>query len=60
MKPIKYGNWTITYWCKPIPDRNHDYEGTHDDYDGPEDSRAFTGPSIKDIKQQIDDYEAEN
>lgn len=60
MKPIKYKNYTISYWAKPIPDRSHDYDFMHDDFDGADDAndtRCGCGSSIDDCKRQIDEME---
>ena len=56
---IKYKDWYVTYFCKPIPDRNHDWEASHTNYDGAPDSdddRAVTGPTLDDVKCQIDNW----
>ncbi|MCP4230971.1 MAG: hypothetical protein GY771_12610 [bacterium] len=45
--------WHFGYNMKPMPDRNHDWEATHKDYDGPPDTRSFTGPNIWDLFEQI-------
>ncbi len=45
--------WDFGYNMKPMPDRNHDWEATHKDYDGPPDTRSFTGPNIWDLFEQI-------
>jgi hypothetical protein len=56
--PNDYRGWEITYSPKPIPDRRHDWEAVHEDYDGPEDHRCITGRSVKDLRLQIDELEA--
>ena len=55
-----YKMWEITYICPPIPVRNHDYQATHFDYDGPEDGRCFTGPSVESLKAEIDEWELDS
>ena len=51
-----YKNWVITYNPKPIPDRSHDYDFTHKDYDGPGDNRASTARSMEEAKFEIDNW----
>ena len=61
--PEDWEDWRVSYWKKPIPDRSHDWELTHKDYDGAPDSgdaRAFTGPTLADVWQQAKDYNEEN
>ena len=58
MHKYKYKNWYMTHDPKPIPDRRHDWEAVHEDYDGPEDDRAITGKSLNDLMEQIDELEA--
>ena len=58
MEPIKYNGFIITHWAKPIPDRSHDYDFVHEDYDGAEDAqdnRHGSGSSVEDCKAQIDE-----
>jgi len=60
--PDDWEDYRITYWCKPIPNRNHDWAATHNDFDGSPDSgdgRAFTGKDILDLVQQINEYNEE-
>ena len=60
--PEDWEDWVLTYWKKPIPDRTHDWELVHKDYDGAPDSgdtRAFTGPTIEDVYQQAIEYNEE-
>ena len=33
-----WGDWIITHNAKPIPDRSHDFDFVHEDYDGAPDS----------------------
>ena len=57
--PDDFEDWEITFWMKPIPDRRHDFEAVHVDYDGAIDSldrRAFTGPNIESLINQINEY----
>lgn len=56
---VEYKDFYITYWMKPIPMRDHDYEFAHDSYDGAEDAhdnRYGSGSSLEDCKRQIDEY----
>lgn len=46
--------YQISYNPKPIPDRNHDWEFIHQDYDGPPDNRCGTAASQEDAIHQID------
>lgn len=57
--PEDVDDWKLSYWKKPIPDRGHDWELTHKDYDGPGDPRAFTGRSVEDVYQQAIEYNEE-
>ena len=65
--PEDWEDYKITFWKKPIPDRNNDFEAVHKDYDGapihsfgpPADNRFFTGPSRADIIEQIEEYNEE-
>lgn len=52
---IIYRGYCITYERKPIPTSAHDWEFSHEDYDGPEDKRNGTGGSVADCQDQIDD-----
>jgi hypothetical protein len=54
---IKYKQWEITYNPKPMPDRSHDYDVSHIDYDGPGDVRCFTCASLDDAIAEIDNFE---
>lgn len=60
MPVLRYGPWIIelSSWLKPVP--GFDWDWRHEDYDGPEDSRAGSGASVEDCLAQIRDYEAEN
>ena len=58
-----YKNWSIQYWCKPIPIRDWDWDAVHQDYDGAPDSgddRAFATHSLEDAKLQIDNWDEEH
>ena len=46
--------WTITYNPKPIPDRRHDYDVVHDDYDIDRPELYFTAESKEDAQNEID------
>jgi len=52
--------YNITYWQKPIPDRNQDYDWCHADYDGPGDNRCGSAASVQDCKDAIDAHITEN
>lgn len=53
-------DYIISHLPPPIPDRRHDYQAVHKDYDGPGDPRCFTGESPEDIKQQIEEFESDD
>ena len=55
MKNKTYRGFVLTYWAKPIPYRDCDYDFCHEDYDGPGDPRCGSGPSIADCRDQIDE-----
>ena len=60
---IRYRSYTIRFDPPPIPDRNHDWQCSHDDYDGAPDSmdgRCFSGPTVQDCKDQIDEWEEDH
>ena len=60
---IKYRGYLIEHWPPPIPDRSHDWQWRHEDYDGapwhhggpPLDHRAGTSPSLEQAKADIDE-----
>lgn len=52
MKP----GWHISYNPKPIPDKSHDYDFHHDDYDG-ENGLCGTAKDIEDAVKQINEIE---
>lgn len=54
---MKYRGYTITHNPKPIPTRGHDYDYVHDEYDGPEDGRCGSEPSVEECKTAIDLYD---
>ena len=56
MSKTKYRNWVIEHNPKPIPNHRHDWDVTHEEYDGPEDGRHFTAESLDDAKNQVDEY----
>jgi hypothetical protein len=58
--PTRYRQFRITYDPPPIPDRQHDYRWSHEDYDGPEDARCGTSPSLDAAQAAIDDWYAEH
>lgn len=51
--------WTVVATGSPLPVRDLDYAGSHDNYDGAEDAadalhnRTFTGPTERDVWAQI-------
>jgi hypothetical protein len=52
-----YRDYNIVLNQKPIPDRGHDWDFTHVDYDGPGDSRCGTAASVEGCKSEIDEIE---
>jgi len=56
-RPCFHRGYRIEYNPKPIPTRAHDWDWTHEDYDGPGDSRCGTSPSIEAAKVAIDECE---
>lgn len=60
MTTEKYRSYEISYSPPPIPDRNHDWQFAHEDYDGPEDRRCGTGCSVADCKAKIDEMIDDN
>lgn len=63
--PTRVGKWTISYDPPPIPVRDMDYQGVHDDFDGAPtysdgsctDRRCVRGSSVEDVLEQIRDLE---
>ncbi len=53
-------DWRFRYDMKPILDKNHDWEAVHKNYDGPPDTRSFTGPDIWDLFEQIEGFNDED
>ncbi len=56
----RYRGYTISRDPKPIPDRRHDWDFWHDDYDGaPEwnDPRCGTAASVRECRIEIDELE---
>ena len=45
--------YLVRYNPKPIPDRSHDWDWVHKDYDGPEDNRCGTAASHEEAWKQI-------
>ena len=58
LTPEDFDDYILKYDPKPIPDRNHDWEVTHKDYDPPDD-RHFTGASLEEVWGQVIDYNEE-
>lgn len=54
-KAAEYRNWGIDYLPPPIPDRNHDWQAVHDNYDGTGSMLVLTGKSLDECKEQIDE-----
>jgi len=54
--------WHIEKNMKPIPDRKHDYDFWHDDYDGADGDNGLAGTasSFDDAARQIGEIEREN
>lgn len=54
--------WTITYNPKPIPDRRHDWEFVHENYDGADGGNGLCGTaeSMADALAQIQEIEEDN
>lgn len=44
----------VSYWAKPIPLRQFDYEATYDDYDGAEDSHCPIGHGRTEAEAVLD------
>ena len=58
--PVELPDWTITYDPPPIPIRDMDYCGVHEDYDGApdaNDNRCVRGASAQDVLEQIREME---
>lgn len=53
-----YRGYSIVRNIKPVPDRRHDWDWCHEDYDGPGDPRCGTGESVSDCIEQINEREA--
>ena len=69
LTPEDFDDYILKYDPKPIPDRNHDWEVTHKDYDGAPidsldtgspDDRHFTGASLEEVWGQVIDYNEES
>lgn len=54
-----YRGWDISYDPPPIPIRQFDWQGTHPDYDGDEDSRFLQAATLEELKADIDEFEDE-
>ena len=56
----RYRDYTLLFIPKPIPDRRHDWDFWHDDYDGAEDAhdpRCGTAASPDECRSEIDEIE---
>ena len=53
--------WHIEYNPKPIPDRRHDYDFWHDDYDGADGGNGLAGTAVnkEDVLEQIREIDKE-
>lgn len=56
-RAVRHRGYAIRYNPKPIPDRRHDWEFVHADYDGPGDPRCGTGASAYHCQYQINKIE---
>lgn len=57
---MKYRGYTLSLDPKPIPDRSHDWDFSHEDFDGAPDSgdnRCGKARSLEDACRQIDDMQ---
>ena len=59
MAKTTYRDYHIEYQPKPIPTRKHDWNWTHEDYDGPGDPRCGTAASEAAAKIAVDEMEWE-
>ncbi len=50
----KYRGYNITYYRPPVPSRIHDFQYSHEDYDGPPDNRCGSAASFEEVKEKID------
>ena len=53
---MKIGNWTVEHNPKPVPRRLHDYDVTHDDYDGIN-GLFFSCSSVEEARTEINTLE---
>jgi hypothetical protein len=60
IEQIKEG-WNVWYNPKPIPDRSHDFDFWHDNYDGADGGNGLSGTasSALDAVNQINEMECE-
>ncbi len=59
---LEYRDYAIKYDPPPIPDRSHDWNYAHKEYDGAPDSgdhRSGTAPTYDDARAAIDEQLAE-
>lgn len=52
---LEYKGWEISYNPKPIGTRDHDWDATHDDYDG-DNGMYLTAGSVHDCHRLIDEF----
>jgi hypothetical protein len=55
MTLIRHGDYNIKHNPKPVPSREHDYDYSHDDYQGPGDDRHGTSGSEQGARDEIDE-----
>jgi hypothetical protein len=61
-RAMRYRGYVIQHDPPPIPNRSHDWQFAHEDYDGAPDSgdhRIGTAPSLEEAKAGIDEQIAE-
>lgn len=54
MNQIKYRDYLISYWMKPIPDRSCDWDWHHEDFDL-DDPRYGHSASLEAARAEIDE-----
>ncbi len=58
---MEYRDFELSYWAKPIPMRDFDWQAMHRNFDGAPDSNntkspVFCGKTIQDVKRQVDEW----
>lgn len=56
---IYYKDWTINCDPKPIGTAQHDWEASHNDYDGEDQELCFTAKSFEECRDKIDAWHEE-